>query len=215
MATVRLSPLPIEEEDVPDRCMQCGAPAAVYREKTFSWYPPWVYVLLLAGLLPFLIVALVLTKKKRVPVPLCHAHRNHWAWRNAVMLLSFLGLGGLAIAAVVLVNMAAGPNGFDQYSGFICGGSVVGLIVWLVVVAVLQQTAIRPTEITDDSVTLTGVAKEFVRAYEENRGAFRRRDRDDERWEGGRRGRARPADDRVRPEEDEPRRLPPDAFQEE
>ncbi len=214
MATLLMGRRPAEDEDVPDLCMQCGAPAAVYRERTFSWYPSWVYLLLLAGLLPFIIVALVLTKKKRLSVPLCHAHRNHWAWRNAVMLLSFLGLGGLAVGAAVLVNVAAGPNGFDQYSGFVCGGFVVGLIVWLIVVAVLQQTAIRPTEITDHSITLTGVSKEFVRAYEENRGASRRRDWDDERWEGGRRGRARPADDLVRPEEDEPRRPPPDAFQE-
>jgi hypothetical protein len=212
MATLEMGRRPLEDEDVPDLCMQCGAPAEVHREKTFSWYPPWVFVLLLAGLLPFIIVALVLTKKKRVPVPLCRAHRNHWAWRNAVILLSFLGLVGLVIGVSVLLNVAAGPNGFDQYGGLVCAGSVVGLVVWLVVVAVLQQTAIRPTEITDSSITLTGVSKEFVRAYEENRGASGR-DWDDERWEGGRRGRARPADERVRPEEDEPRR-PPDAFQE-
>lgn len=202
MATLQMGRRPMEDEDLPELCMRCGAPAEAHREKTFSWYPQWVIVLLLAGLLPFVIVALVLTKKKRVRVPFCRAHAHHWSGRTAVTLLSFLGLVGLAIGGVVLANVAGGPNGFDEYGGFVCAGSAVALVVWLIAVAVLQQTAIRPTEITDNSITLTNVSREFVGAYEENRRASRRRDWDDERWEGGRRGRAQPPDDRVRPEED-------------
>jgi hypothetical protein len=196
--------------------MKCGAPAEVHREKTFSWFPGWVYVLILVNLLVCLIVALILTKKKRVPVPLCHAHRNHWYGRQAVALLSFVGLVCVIVGAAILVNVLGGPRGLDEYGGWLCGASVVALVAWLIVVGVLQQTAIRPTEITDYGITLTNVSKEFVRAYKENRNVAGRIDElARQRWEGGRHRpppRARDGDRVRRPDEDE--RSPPDTFQE-
>jgi hypothetical protein len=216
MATLHLGRRPTEDEDLPDLCMKCGAPAEVHKDKTFAWYPPWVYVLILVNILVFAIVALVLTKKKTVPVPLCAAHRNHWLWRQLALVGGFVLLIGL-IALFVAVASNTRPRGGEDYSGWVCGGGVAALVVWLIAAAVLQTTAIRPTEITDRSITLTNVAKGFVRAYEENRDIAGRIDEVARaRWEGGRRRPAPPvADgDRVRrpEEEDEPR--PPDTFQE-
>jgi hypothetical protein len=218
MATLQLGRRPMDDEDVPDLCMKCGAPAEVRKNKTFNWYPPWVYVLILVNLLVFAIVALVLTKKKRVPVSLCAAHRNHWLWRQVVLVAGFVGLVGLIVLFVIVASNTR-PRGGDDYSGWVCGGSVAALIVWLIAVAVLQTTAIRPTEITDYNITLTNVSKDFVRAYEKNRNvAGRIDDLAREHWGRGRRGPSRSAEDtdRVqRPDEDGPRRGSPDAFQEE
>jgi hypothetical protein len=204
------------EEDVPDLCMKCGAPAEVRTDKTFAWYPPWVYVLILVNILVFAIVALVLTKKKRVPVPLCAAHRNHWLWRQLALVGGFVLLVVLIVLFVVVASNTR-PRGGEDYTGWVCGGGVAALVVWLIAAAVLQTSAIRPTEITDHSITLTNVSKAFVRAYEENQNVAAQIDEAArERWEGGRRRPSPPAADcdRVRrpEEEDEPRR--PDTFQE-
>ena len=41
------------------------------------------------------------------------------------------------------------------------------IAAWVVLTVWLLMTAIRPTKITDRSITLAGVSEEFVRAYEE------------------------------------------------
>ena len=48
-----------------------------------------------------------------------------------------------------------------------CLGSIALLLGWLVAVVVIQLGAIRATEITDRSITLTNVAQGFLIAYEE------------------------------------------------
>jgi hypothetical protein len=216
MATLRLGERPWEDGELPDVCMKCGAPADANRDHQFRWHPPWVFFLILVHLLVYAIVAMALTKKRRVRVPLCHAHRNHWVWRQVVSfggfaVLLFLGIGAL----IALTDSGPGRRG-DALGGLLCVGTVVGLIVWLGLVAILQSTAIRPREITNYGITLDGVSPAFVAAYEGQQDVTGRIDElARERWGRGR-GPSRPAEDsdRVRrpDEEDDPRR--PDTFQE-
>jgi hypothetical protein len=217
MATLRLGERPWDEEELPDLCMKCGAPAELYKDKKFSWHPGWVYVLLLVNLLVFVLVALALTRKRRVRVPLCAAHRNHWFWPQVIAvggLLFFLALGILTIAVMSDQDNTAPLEGLG---GLLCVSTLVGLVAWLIVAAVLQSAAIRPTEITNHGITLVGVSKAFVDTYREKQDVIGRIDRAArERWGEGRGGPPRRAEgsDRVRrtDEEDEPRR--PDTFQE-
>jgi hypothetical protein len=216
MATLRLGERPWEDAEMPEICMKCGEPAVLHKNKQFTWHPGWVYVLLIVNLIVFAIVAMVLTKKRRLSVPLCAAHRNHWLWRQVAIVGGFAVLIVAGIAAVAALSdqrQGAGPD----FSGLLCGGTVVALILWLIVAAVLQSTAIRPTEITDRGITLTGVSPAFVAAYEEQQDVTGRiDDLARERWGRGRGGPSRPEEggDRVRrtDEEDDPRR--PDTFQE-
>lgn len=76
MAKVRLRRYEIEEYDLPPVRAKCGARAVARPEKTFSWHPGWVTVLILVGLMPYVLVALILTKRMTVPLPLCQRHRN-------------------------------------------------------------------------------------------------------------------------------------------
>src|SRR5258708_4549686 len=103
MPSVRIEFEDLDADALPDTCMCCGAPAAVRKERTFAWQPPWIVVLVLAGLLPYIIVSLILTRRKRVAVPLCERHQGHWAWRLWTGLIGFgvvalLFFGGIAIA---------------------------------------------------------------------------------------------------------------------
>src|SRR5258708_14518335 len=57
----------LDREDADGRlpmvCMRCGEPATVTRTRNMSWCPPWVGVLFLAGLIPYVIVAIIMTKR--------------------------------------------------------------------------------------------------------------------------------------------------------
>jgi hypothetical protein len=160
MATVRLGRYEAEEGELPPYCMKCGAPSAGEKVRRFSWYPQWVLLLLVAGLWPALIVSLILTKRITMPVPLCAAHLNHWRWRSQLIWFSFVGLIVLGIGSLVLTTNL-GRRG-EELTGLVCGlFSVLGL-AWLITAAIVQSTAIRPSEITDHRVSLSGVSEQFA-----------------------------------------------------
>ena len=75
-----------EMRELPAVCLRCGAPTVLRKSKTFSWCPQWVWLLLFFGLIPFAIVALILTKRRTILVPLCAKHKNHWLWRQLLMM---------------------------------------------------------------------------------------------------------------------------------
>lgn len=219
MATVRLESYDGEVCDLPEICMKCGAPSSVRKNKTFSWVPQWVGILILGGLLPYLIVASILTKRCRVEVPLCDQHKRHWLMRQLLVLLSLLGL--LALGGVfMIVAMAASDKGSgdNPVFAFLCVGWLVLMVGWLILAVVVQSTTIRPSEITDMSIRLTSVSEVFAETCKEE--SPRARANLDwaarERWNDGQR---RPRRSTVRPIEDfegddDDRRSPPDAYRE-
>jgi hypothetical protein len=202
MATTRLGRYEVERKQLPELCMRCGEPATTHKSRNFAWVPPWVIVTIVAGLLPYIIVAAVLTKRMRVSVPLCDAHKNHWRIRSLIILLAFV-----AILALVGLDVAFGDKDFVA---ILIIATLIAGFGWLVLVAVLQTTAIRPTEITDRSITLRGVAETFSdavlhererrqeeeRDYDDRPGR-RRRDADDYHYDRPPQGRGEP-DERYR-----------------
>jgi hypothetical protein len=144
---------------LPGFCIVCGQEASDFKVKTFSWHPPWVWVFLLLGLLPFVIIALVLTKRFAVSAPLCYRHQGHWTIRTALILAGLLILvAGVFVLATLNVHR-------DLATWFWLGW-LGALIAWVITVIVLSVTAVRPTSITDREIILTGVAPEFVDALE-------------------------------------------------
>jgi len=219
VAKIRLQGYGGPVEGLPAVCLRCGAPASVLKRKTFSWFPGWIYVLLVTGLLPFAIVAIVLTRRRTVEAPLCEEHKNHWLIRQggvwgSFLLLLLLGFG--SFAALV------GTEGRDSVAGFLCFGWLIGLVGWIVLAAVIQATSIRPVKITDTTITLVGVSKEFVEAYQ---GQLPRLAVDNvvsERWQQSRSWHSHSTrqdaqeSDRVQPPgNDTGRTPPPDAYSEE
>src|SRR5262245_26714718 len=101
MARVRLHRGEVRQGGLPPVCMRCGADAELERKRQFSWNPSWVYLLILLGLLPFVIVALVLTKRMTVHAPLCRDHKNHWLTRNLIIYLGLLPVALLGFGAIL------------------------------------------------------------------------------------------------------------------
>ena len=165
MAEIRLR---LREADgrLPMVCMCCGEPATVTKTKKMSWCPPWVGVLIVAGLLPYAIVASILTKRARVQGPLCEQHKGHWLYRLLILWLTLAVVGFVGLVAIIAV--ASLPRHLsDSLGPFICIGSVGLFVVWLIGIIIMQYTAIRPKEITDRDILLTGVCDSFVEAVED------------------------------------------------
>ena len=182
MAQVTLRDPEWQGYQLPPVCMRCGAEATVYKTKRFSWYPPWLNVLILAGLLPYAIIVAIMTKRMNVSVPLCGRHRFHWGGRVLLMVLPFFALIGLV---VVLVAITSGPGHRDRdMIATVIGLTLLaGFVGWLILLVVVSATTMRPTEIDDRSITLTGVAAEFRDAAEEYQAMLRQRNRRPRDWE--------------------------------
>jgi hypothetical protein len=167
MAQIRLDRDEVRYEELPPVCMKCGEPAGIYLRKPFSWHPPWIGLLIVFFLWPYVIVALILTRRMTVYAPLCDAHRNHWRTRN---LLTILGL--LGVLAVFFTGIIAASSGLvdrsdsDTVLALSVGGGLLLFVAWLLVAILLQSSAIRATEVTDHTITLTGVSPYFVEAVE-------------------------------------------------
>ncbi|PPT75621.1 hypothetical protein XaplCFBP3122_12760 [Xanthomonas arboricola pv. populi] len=86
--------------DLPPRCVKCNAPADdLPRRYIFHWHHPVIYLALLMGVLPYLILAIVLRKRSSHVLTLCAQHERSRVRYVVITRTSFLPLlvGGLWI----------------------------------------------------------------------------------------------------------------------
>jgi hypothetical protein len=96
---------------------------------------------------------------------MCRRHRRHWAFRDAVAKLGFLGIIALSIPGLLLLIVGGAGNRAAGLS-LVGMGTPVLVAIWLIVVPRLQRTAIRCVDIKGDTITLTNVSQVFVDALE-------------------------------------------------
>jgi hypothetical protein len=163
VASIKLYEDELDRGQLPNVCMKCGAPADTQVRKTFSWCPGWVLVLIFVALLPWLIVTLVLTKRRSVYVPLCNQHKNHWRVRSLITLggLALLGILGVGTIFVFMSEAERRDTFATNLGGYFCVGTILFLLAFIIVAAIMQSSTIRPSEITDRRITLTGVSQDF------------------------------------------------------
>src|SRR5262245_50518463 len=108
MAAIWLDEHEWRDGEVPNVCMRCGDDATDCKKHSFGWVPSWVYITILVGLPVLLIVALISRQRRRIWVPLCERHRDHWRWRTLItwgtLGALLVGIALLAVAAAVATN---------------------------------------------------------------------------------------------------------------
>jgi hypothetical protein len=172
MAHIRLH---VQQADggLPMVCMRCGEPATIVKTKKMSYYPRWLLVFVLAGapgIVILVILALILRKRATLQAPLCDRHQGHWTIRTAISWTAAIAVVLVGIASVVLLILLeenAGPRNADIFALFLCVGGVIVFVGLLILLAILQNTAIRPDDITRTHILLNGVSDAFVTAVEE------------------------------------------------
>ena len=175
MATVWLDESECTRDgNLPPVCMKCGADAHQTVRKTFSWCPGWVLVLILAGVLIWLIVAMILTKRMTVYAPLCEEHKGMFMKRALLTaLLIVLSLGALAVGIAAPIALEGPAGRAPDWAGFTILGGAVMMLVLLIAAAIVSKGGIGPNEITDRDIQLKGVHEDFVAALKDQRRAER------------------------------------------
>lgn len=168
MARVTITREEAEEGLLPEVCALTGRRTADIKRKVFYWQPAWTGVLFLAGVLPYVIASMVLRRRMVVELPLMRGKRGHWEWRSAVTLVAVL----VAVVGGLISGSEArhlGGRGQNFSAGLLYAVGPVALIAAIALGIVLHSSAIRPTEVTDDAVTLVNVHTDFAVALEEER----------------------------------------------
>lgn len=151
--------------ELPDVCVQTGVPEpGIRKRRKISWSPPWVPLLIFAGLLPLVIVSLIMTKRATVRFSVCE--QQHQRRRNAVMVGWIIGLAGigLTVLAIYLANTQQNVLG-DNTQWFVLG--LLGFIVALagLVYGTHMGLPFKPAKITSDYVMLRGLGSNFVSRF--------------------------------------------------
>jgi hypothetical protein len=142
---------------LPPLCVKCGAPAnGKPVMKTFYWHHPALYLIILAGVLIYVIVAMIVRKSMKVSVPVCAHHAQRRS--TAVMLAWVLPLIGLVDVFVL-------PS-FNVDGGLVALITMVliftGIIIWAVV-----GLPIRPKRIDQYSGEFSGFCEAFLQQFPE------------------------------------------------
>jgi len=114
-------------------CWICGGGKEVApKTKRFVYTPPWVYLGVLGGIIPLVILAVVFQKRATLALPLCSSCKGRWFMADLAMgLFGFVGFFGVPALFAVLGNMIDSQNG-------VAIGIVLGIIGWLVGLVLLK-----------------------------------------------------------------------------
>ena len=136
---------------LPDRCVKCNAPANGDRlRRSLSWHYPAIYLVILAGLLIYVIVALCVRKRAKIDVGICQAHRSRRrrgilaAWLVCLAGVIAIFVGSIRATLVVLI-----PVG----SLMLLASLIMGVVI---------SSIVSTKKIDDNYVWLKGVNYEYL-----------------------------------------------------
>jgi hypothetical protein len=140
------------EASLPNRCIKCNEPTYDRLKRKLSWHHPALYLLILASLLIYAIIAMVLRKKATVYVGFCEDHlaarRKHlgitWALGIAGF-LSFPFAGLLEDTTTIMI-------------GFL-------LLIATTIYGIVTLRVVAPRKIDDHYVWLKGVNPEYLQEF--------------------------------------------------
>jgi hypothetical protein len=143
------------DANLPDRCVKCNA-ATNGRKlvRSLTWHTPWVYLLLFAGVVPYVVVAMAMSKKAKIAIGVCKEHNSI---RNRDIAIGWLGFA-LFIGSFFV-------SSFINSGWFILGG--LGLFLAALIYAVLRTPLVTPKKIDERHVWLNGAAPAFVEQFPE------------------------------------------------
>jgi hypothetical protein len=142
---------------LPPRCVKCNAePDKPPILRKFTWHHPAAYFGLLAGLIPFAIIAICIQKKGDVYLSVCKKHR---ARRAKVMLIAWV-VAALGFVSVIGGFVAASNNGYDSLIMLIPIGFI--LLIAAAVFGILAGRYLAPKRIDDHYLYLKGACDEYL-----------------------------------------------------
>jgi double zinc ribbon protein len=131
---------------LPAYCVRCGAPSSGEPIKqNFSWHTPWLYLLIIPGVLIYVIVAAMVSKKCSLAVPVCDAHR---AQRRNFLFVGLTTLITCIPIGVIFGRLIGGPDDVGWALTIIIVLFITSIVLLVPVRALLQPTFIDETRAT-------------------------------------------------------------------
>lgn len=147
-----------KEAMLPGRCVKCNVPTNERLKRKLTWHHPALYLLILASILIYAIVAMVVRKTATVNIGFCP---DHLAARKKHLGVTWaLGLG--CVASFFIAAM------FDDINFAFLG---IVLILSTAVYGITTLRVVAPTKIDEQLVWLKGVNPEYLQEFPEWRGA--------------------------------------------
>lgn len=137
---------------MPPLCVKCGQPAGEPTRERYTWHTPWLYLLIIIGLLFYAIGYLLMRKKFELDVPVCQTHHDDQRRRRRNALWVFWGSIG---AAFLSGFVPADYIGWWILALFV---SILGSAIYFSVVSRL----LTPHYIDDHEAHLRGAAEPFL-----------------------------------------------------
>lgn len=147
--------------ELPDRCVKCNAPGDGRRlRRTLYWHHPALYLVILAGVLIYAVVALVVRQQATVVVSLCPVHAA--ARRRGILVASLIALAGVgSICGAVVVF---GDRNFSDYTPFLVTGGILLLLAGAIYGAV-RTRLLSAARMQGPYAWLKGAGPEFLETF--------------------------------------------------
>lgn len=145
-----------KKAQLPDRCVKTNAPAETWLKRTLYWHHPLIYLTAMAGLLLYVIIALIVRQTAKIQIGLSRAALN----RRRLAILS-----GWVLSLGAFVLFCFGFTLLDRQTEHLALMAIFGgLLGGLIVVAVCNHIAgcVRPAKITEEFVWLKGVHPDYL-----------------------------------------------------
>lgn len=139
---------------LPDRCIKCNDPAERKLKRNLSWHHPALYLVIFAGALFYVLVALILRKTATIEVGLCE---NHSALRRRDIIITWI-LGLLSVGSFFLAA---------QLEDLSFVGTGVLLILSAVIYGIVRVRVVTPTKIDENLIWLKGFDRNYLADFPE------------------------------------------------
>jgi hypothetical protein len=134
--------------DLPPRCVKCNAPVDDSpRRYIFHWHHPVIYLALLMGVLPYVILAIALRKRSAHVLSLCAQHE-----RRRVRYV--------VIARASVLPLLLGALALDGAIGLLTGAAVMALML---LIGRLGSRVLSPQLVDHEQARFLGACDAFLR----------------------------------------------------
>ncbi|MFO1066140.1 MAG: hypothetical protein U0892_19950 [Pirellulales bacterium] len=147
---------------LPSRCIKTNEPTEIRVRRNFYWHHPAVFLLIIAGVLAYVIAAIVTRKQAVLDIPISLAQRGRWR-RNLVILWMLV----IASFAIMIGGVTMTDSNDETVGPAIIISCVSGVICFLssLVFGTTACSLMTVKKIDGDWIWLRGAGPAFLNSF--------------------------------------------------